>query len=134
MRQSRCADSSRGKYGAGCIKISAYHALDIEPPDSAVPGEMLVIDPGTVFKIILYRVILIRRLKIPWTTIGGGKRRHQVVTLSALQDRGVKKMKRQHEQAGLGYSIQKKNKYTDMLIIVKGIPTLANSRKVILSP
>jgi hypothetical protein len=46
------------------IEISAYHPLDIEPPESIVPGEMHVIDPGTVFKIILYTAIVIRDCRV----------------------------------------------------------------------
>ena len=59
------------------IKIVIDHLLDIVPPESVLPGEMLVIDPDKGFKIVLYTVVVIRRLRISWT-INGGRKGHDL--------------------------------------------------------
>jgi len=41
------------------IKITMDHLLDIGPPESVLPGEMLVIDPDKGFKIVLYAAVVI---------------------------------------------------------------------------
>jgi hypothetical protein len=57
------------------IEIAIDHLLDIGPPESVLPGEMLVIDPDKGFKIVLYTAVVIRRLRISWT-INGGRSGH----------------------------------------------------------
>ena len=57
------------------IEIAIDHLLDIGPPESILPGEMIVIDPEKSFKIILYTTVVIRRLRISWT-INGGRNGH----------------------------------------------------------
>ena len=57
------------------IEIAIDHLLDIGPPESVLPGEMLVIDPDKGFKIVLYTAVVIRRLWISWT-INGGRSGH----------------------------------------------------------
>ncbi|MCX5874359.1 MAG: hypothetical protein NTY51_14160 [Deltaproteobacteria bacterium] len=52
-------------------EIAIDHLLDIEPPESVLPGEMLITDPDKGFKIVLYAAVVIRRLRISWTINGG---------------------------------------------------------------
>jgi len=44
------------------VEITIDHLLDIGPPESVLPGEMLVINPDKGFKIVLYTAVVIRRL------------------------------------------------------------------------
>jgi hypothetical protein len=53
------------------LEIAIDHLLDIGPPESVLPREMLVIDPDKGFKIVLYAAVVIRRLRISWTIHGG---------------------------------------------------------------
>jgi hypothetical protein len=53
------------------IEIAIDHLLDIGPPESVLPGEMLVIDPDKGFKIVLYAAVKIGSLRVPWTINGG---------------------------------------------------------------
>jgi len=57
------------------IEITIDHLLDIRPPESILPGKMLVIDPDKSFKIILYAAVVIRILRISWS-INGGRNGH----------------------------------------------------------
>ena len=41
------------------IEIAIDHLLDIGPPEAALPGEMLVIDPDKDFKIVLHAAVII---------------------------------------------------------------------------
>ena len=51
-------------------EIATDHLLDIEPIESVLPGEMLVIDPDKGFKIVIYAAAVIRRLRISGTING----------------------------------------------------------------
>ena len=42
------------------IEITIDHLLDIGPPESVLPGEMLVIDPDKGFKVVLHTAVIIR--------------------------------------------------------------------------
>ena len=57
------------------VEITIDHLLDIGPPESVLPGEILVIYPDKGFNIILYAAVVIRRLRISWTINGGKKGR-----------------------------------------------------------
>jgi len=41
------------------IEITIDHLLDIGPPESVLPGEMLIIDPNKGLKIVLYAAVII---------------------------------------------------------------------------
>ena len=41
------------------IEIPINHLLDIWPPESVLPGEMLVVDPDKGLKIVLYTAVII---------------------------------------------------------------------------
>jgi hypothetical protein len=47
------------------IQIPIDHLLDIGPPESVLPGEMLVIDPDEGLKIDLSAAVIIRILQAP---------------------------------------------------------------------
>jgi hypothetical protein len=55
------------------IEITIDHLLDIGPPESVLPGEMLVIDPDKSLKIVLYAAVIIGQLWIPGTIDSGSK-------------------------------------------------------------
>jgi hypothetical protein len=57
------------------IEIAVNDLLQIGPPESVLPGEMLVINPDKGFKIVLYTAVVIRRLRISWA-INGGRKGH----------------------------------------------------------
>jgi len=57
------------------IEIAVDHLLDIRPPESVLPGEMLVIDLDKGLKIVLDAAVVIRRLRISWT-INSGRSGH----------------------------------------------------------
>jgi len=59
------------------VEITIDHLFDIGPPESVLPGEILVIDPDKGFKIILYTAVVIRRLRISWM-INGGRKGHDL--------------------------------------------------------
>ena len=40
------------------IEIAIDHLLDMGPPESVLPGEILVIDPDKGFKIVLYAAVI----------------------------------------------------------------------------
>ena len=68
--------------GKTIVRIAAVektidHLVDIGPPESVLPGEILVIDPDKGFKIILYTAVVIRRLRISWM-INGGRKGHDL--------------------------------------------------------
>ena len=46
------------------IEITIDHLLDIWPPESVLPGEVLVIAPDKGFEIVLYTVVVIRRCRL----------------------------------------------------------------------
>jgi hypothetical protein len=46
------------------IEIAKDHLLDIWPPESVLPGKMLVIDPDEGLKIVLYAAVIIGCLRI----------------------------------------------------------------------
>jgi len=56
------------------IEITIDHLLDIGPPESVLPGEVLFVDPDKGFKIILYTSVVIRRLRIALMINRSGKR------------------------------------------------------------
>ena len=62
------------------IEIAIDHLLDIVPPESVLPGEMLVIDPEKGFKIVLYTAVVIGQLWIPWA-IDSGRKGHDLSPL-----------------------------------------------------
>ena len=59
------------------VEITIDHLLDIGPPESVLPGEMLVINPDKGFKIVLYTAVVIRRLWIPGV-INSGRKGHDL--------------------------------------------------------
>ena len=59
------------------IEIAVDHLLDIRPPESVLPGEMLVIDLDKGLKIVLDAAVVIRVLQISWT-INGGRSGHDL--------------------------------------------------------
>jgi len=59
------------------IEIAVDHLLDIRPPESVLPGEMLVIDLDKGLKIVLDAAVVIRVLRISWT-INGGRSGHDL--------------------------------------------------------
>ena len=56
------------------IQIPVNNLLQIGPPESVLPGEMIVIDPDKGLEIVLHTAVVIRRLRIPWTIDGRGQR------------------------------------------------------------
>jgi hypothetical protein len=62
------------------IEIAIDHLLDIGPPESVLPGEMLIIDPDKAFKMVLYTTVVIRILRIS-RTINGGRKGHDLSPL-----------------------------------------------------
>jgi hypothetical protein len=52
-------------------EMSVDHLLDIGPPESVLPGEMIVTYPDKGFKIVLYTAVVIRRLRAPGATNSG---------------------------------------------------------------
>ena len=59
------------------IEITIDHLLDIRPPESVLPGEVLVVDPDKGFKIILYAAVVIRILRVAGA-INGGRSGHDL--------------------------------------------------------
>jgi hypothetical protein len=59
------------------IEVAVDYLLDIGPPESVLPGEMLVIDLDKGPKIVLYTAVVIRILRISWT-INGGRSGHDL--------------------------------------------------------
>ena len=55
------------------IEITVDHLLDIGPPESVLPGEMLVIDPDKGLKIVLNTAVIIRILRAAGPVNGCGK-------------------------------------------------------------
>jgi hypothetical protein len=53
------------------VEIAIDHLLDIGPPESVLPGEMLVIDPDEGLKIVLHTAIIIGCLRILGPINGG---------------------------------------------------------------
>ena len=53
------------------LESARDHLRDVGPPESVVPGDMLVINPDTGFTIVLDAAGVIRRLRISWTIHGG---------------------------------------------------------------
>ena len=57
------------------IEVAVDNLLDIGPPESVLPGEILVIDLDKGLKIVLDAAVVIRILRISWT-INGGRSGH----------------------------------------------------------
>jgi hypothetical protein len=53
------------------VEIAIDHLLDIWPPESVLPGEMLVIDPDAGLKIVLHAAVIIGCLRISGPINGG---------------------------------------------------------------
>jgi hypothetical protein len=68
-------DTGKAIVRIATVEIAIDHLLNIWPPESVLPGEMLVINPDKDFKIVLYTVVVIRRLRITWM-INSGRKRH----------------------------------------------------------
>ena len=62
------------------IEIAIDHLLDIGPPESVLPGEILVIDLDKNLKIVLDAALVIPILRISWT-INGGRSGHDLSPL-----------------------------------------------------
>jgi hypothetical protein len=59
------------------IQIPVNNLLQIGPPESVLPGEMLVIDPDKGLEIVLHAAVVNRRLRISWT-INSGRKGHDL--------------------------------------------------------
>ncbi len=56
------------------VEITIDHLLNIGPPESVLPGEMLVIDPDEGLKIVLHAAVIIRILRAAGPVFAGGQR------------------------------------------------------------
>lgn len=59
------------------IEIPVNDLLQMKPPESVLPGEMIIIDPNECFKIVLYAAVVIRTLRVSWA-INSGRKRHDL--------------------------------------------------------
>ncbi|MFZ3114518.1 MAG: hypothetical protein WA133_02200 [Syntrophales bacterium] len=62
------------------IEIAIDYLLDIGPPESVLPGEIVIKDLEKGFKIIFNAAVVIRILRTSWA-INGGRSGHEFLSL-----------------------------------------------------
>jgi hypothetical protein len=67
-------DAGKAVMRVAAIKITIDHLFDIGPPESVLPGEMIVIDPDKGLEIILDAAVIIRPMRVSWAINSDGKR------------------------------------------------------------